>query len=264
MAKKHILVTNDDGISAHGIKVLEESLAGTGDYRITVVAPSDQQSASSHSLTLTVPLRVIEMGEDHFAVTGTPTDTVLVAVEKILKNDPPDFILSGINHGPNMGEDVTYSGTVAAAMEGAILGIPSYAFSLAKWHPTDFSGAAAVVERWLPDILRFPLEKGSLLNINIPEGPPESVQGLRVVRLGSRVYHDVITDQIDPRGRPYLWIGGHGPTWNNDPGTDYNAVQAGYVALTPLNIDLTHEKLLRTMRELERHGAPLAEKDSRG
>ncbi len=264
MSQKHILITNDDGIGAHGIAVLQEATTALGNYRVTVVAPSDQQSASSHSLTLTVPLRVIEMDGNRYAVTGTPTDTVLVAVEKILKHDPPDFVLSGINHGPNMGEDVTYSGTVAAAMEGAILGIPSYAFSLATWHPTDFSGAAAVVRQWLPIILDFPLTKGALLNINIPEGPPDSIKGLRVVRLGSRVYHDVITDHTDPRGRPYLWIGGSGPTWDDDPDTDFAVIQAGYVALTPLDIDLTHEKLLGQMSRLEQRGAPLATKGSSG
>ncbi len=258
MSQKHILITNDDGIGAHGIKVLEEAITTSGNFRVTVVAPSDQQSASSHSLTLTVPLRVIPMGENHFAVTGTPTDTVLVAVEKILKKDPPDYVLSGINHGPNMGEDVTYSGTVAAAMEGTILGFPSYAISLATWHPTDFTGAAAVVRRWLPDILDFSLPRGTLLNINIPEGPPENIVGLRVVRLGSRVYHDVITDHEDPRGRPYLWIGGHGPTWNDDLNSDNAAVRDGYVAVTPLKIDLTHDSLLSEMQHLSRRGTPQA------
>lgn len=261
MTKKHVLITNDDGIGAQGIKVLEEAMASCDRFRITVVAPSDQQSASSHSLTLNVPLRIIEMDANHHAVTGTPTDTVLVAVEKILKDDPPDVVLSGINHGPNMGEDVIYSGTVAAAMEGCILGIPSYALSLAIWHPTDFSGAAAFVRHWLPEILELPLPRGSLLNINIPEGPPENLKGLRVTRLGSRVYHDVITDQIDPRGRPYLWIGGHGPTWNDDDGSDNSAVREGYVALTPLKIDLTHEKLLQEMRQLNRQEPPLAAAD---
>jgi 5'-nucleotidase len=256
MPKKHVLITNDDGIGAHGIQVLEQALASSGDFRITVVAPSDQQSASSHSLTLTVPLRIIEMDDNHHAVTGTPTDTVLVAFEKILKDDPPDFVLSGINHGPNMGEDVIYSGTVAAAMEGCILGIPSYALSLASWHPTDFSGAASFARHWLPDILKLPLPRGSLLNINIPPGSPEEIKGLRVTRLGSRVYHDVITDQIDPRGRPYLWIGGHGPTWSQDNGSDNSAVSEGYVALTPLKIDLTNEKLLTEMQHLHRQGPP--------
>jgi len=256
MADKHILITNDDGLEAFGLRVLSETVAAMPGYRVTVVAPADQQSATSHSLTLTAPLRVIEHGTGRFAVTGTPTDTILVALEKILKHDPPDVVLSGINHGPNMGEDVIYSGTVAAAMEGAMFGIPSYALSLATWHPTDFSGAAAFVHRVLPEILDYPLARGSLLNINIPDGPEEALRGIKVGRLGSRVYHDVITDQVDPRGRPYLWIGGRGPTWNEDPDTDYSAVHAGYVAITPLMIDLTHYKLLAGMGQLAHTGLP--------
>jgi len=264
MGNPHILLTNDDGIGAHGLHVLEDAMRDIGGYRVTVVAPSEQQSASSHSLTLTVPLRVIEVTGEHFAVTGTPTDTVLVAVEKILRDNRPDFVVSGINHGPNMGEDVIYSGTVAAAMEGAILGIPSVALSLASWHPRDFSGAAAFVREWLPQILDFPLPRGSLVNVNIPDGPPENLRGIRVVPLGTRVYHDVITNQTDPRGRPYLWIGGAGPTWAEDPDTDHAAVEEGFVTVTPLVIDLTHYQRLAEMASLERLGAPLAGEEKQG
>jgi 5'-nucleotidase len=264
MEQRHVLLTNDDGIEAHGLHVLEEALHETGRYRITVVAPQDQQSASSHSLTLTVPVRIIDRGQNRFAVTGTPTDSVLVAVEKILAHDPPDVIMSGINHGPNMGEDVIYSGTVAAAMEGAILGFPSIALSLAAWHPGDFSGAGGFVREWLPGIVEFALQHRALLNVNIPDGPPAALRGTRVVRLGSRVYHDVITTQVDPRGRPYLWIGGNGPTWGEDPDTDYAAIQAGYVSLTPLTIDLTHREMLPGMAGLERDGSPVAREQEQG
>ncbi|MGD9549249.1 MAG: 5'/3'-nucleotidase SurE [Candidatus Krumholzibacteriia bacterium] len=253
---KHVLISNDDGIDAHGLQVLEETIRGMEGFRVTVVAPSDQQSASSHSLTLTSPLRIIERGPGRFAVTGTPTDTVLVAIEKILRSDPPDIVLSGINHGPNMGEDVIYSGTVAAAMEGTMCGLPSYAFSLAAWHPTDFSGAAAFIRRYLPRILEFPLRKGSLINVNIPDGPPENILGVRVTRLGSRVYQNVITDQVDPHGRPYFWIGGKGPTWERETGTDYCSCEEGYVSITPLLVDLTHYGLQQEMKHLERDGLP--------
>jgi 5'-nucleotidase len=256
MTPRHVLVTNDDGIDATGLRLLAKTLQESNGHRVTVVAPSDQQSASSHSLTLTMPVRVLERGEDRYAVTGTPTDSVLVAIQKILVDDPPDFVLSGINHGPNMGEDVIYSGTVAAAMEGAILGYPSIALSLAAWHPRDFTGAVSFIQHWLPEIMEFPLEKGALLNVNIPEGPPESIKGIRVVKLGSRVYHDVITSQTDPRGRPYLWIGGNGPTWIDDPDTDFAAVQQGYAAVTPLTIDLSHHGLIARMSELNRRGTP--------
>jgi len=254
MSTRHVLITNDDGIDAHGLGVLEGAIRGMDDFRITVVAPSDQQSASSHSLTLTSPLRILEMGEGRYAVTGTPTDSVLVAMEKILRSDPPDIVLSGINHGPNMGEDVLYSGTVAAAMEGTMFGIPSYAISLAAWHPTDFSGASDFIRRSLPEILEFPLQRGSLLNINVPDGPPGNIQGIKVTSLGSRVYSNVITDQVDPHGRPYFWIGGQGPTWTRENGSDYNAVEEGYVSLTPLMVDLTHYGLQQEMKYLEREG----------
>ncbi len=252
----HVLISNDDGIDAHGIGVLTEAIASLEGFRVTVVAPHDQQSASSHSLTLTSPLRIINQGPNRYAVTGTPTDTVLVAMEKILRSDPPDVVMSGINHGPNMGEDVLYSGTVAAAMEGTMFNIPSYAFSLAAWHPTDFSGAAAFIRGSIRDILAFPLRKGSLLNINIPDGPVTNIQGIRVTRLGSRVYQNVITDQVDPHGKPYFWIGGSGPTWARENGTDYNAVEEGYVSLTPLLVDLTHYGLQQEMKSLERDGLP--------
>lgn len=253
---KHILISNDDGITAHGIGVLEEVVRSLGTYRVTVVAPHDQQSASSHSLTLTSPLRIIGHGPDHYAVTGTPTDTVLVAFEKILRDDPPDYVMSGINHGPNMGEDVIYSGTVAAAMEGTMFGVPSYAFSQAAWHPADFSGAREFLRRCLPEILAFPLRRHTLLNVNIPDGPIDNIKGIRVTRLGSRVYQNVITDQVDPHGKPYFWIGGQGPTWSRDVGTDYTAVMEGFVSLTPLMVDLTHYGLHQEMKTLERDGLP--------
>ena len=252
----HALLSNDDGIDAHGLGVLEEAIRGLDGFRVTVVAPHDQQSASSHSLTLTSPLRILEHGEDRFAVTGTPTDSVLVAMEKILRDDKPDLVISGINHGPNMGEDVIYSGTVAAAMEGTMFGLPSYAISLAAWHPTDFSGAAHFLREHLRDVLAFPLRKGTLMNVNVPDGPPEAIRGLRVTRLGSRVYNNVITDQVDPHGRPYLWIGGQGPTWAREDGSDHSAVEEGYISLTPLMVDLTHYGLQQEMKHLERDGLP--------
>jgi len=251
---RHILLSNDDGIDAPGLHALEETLRALPGFRVTVVAPSDQHSASSHSLTLTSPLRILERGEDRYAVTGTPTDSVLVALEKILRDDMPDVVLSGINHGPNMGEDVLYSGTVAAAMEGTMFGVPSYALSTAGWHPQDFSGPCAFLRHNLETLLAVPLRKGSLLNINIPDGPPEDIKGIRVTRLGSRVYQNVITDQVDPHGRPYFWIGGKGPTWEQENGTDYSAVQAGYVSVTPLMVDLTHYGMHQEMKRLERDG----------
>lgn len=249
--QRHILISNDDGINAPGLHALEDALARLPQFRVTVVAPHDQQSASSHALTLTRPLRILDSGKDRYAVTGTPTDSVLVAMEKILVDDRPDIVLSGINHGPNMGEDVTYSGTVAAAVEGTMFGIPSYALSLAKWHPTDFSGAQDFLVENLEKILAFPLRKGTLMNINLPDGPIDKFKGIRTTRLGNRVYQNVITDQVDPRGNPYFWIGGEGPTWKRENGTDYAAVDDAYVSLTPLLVDLTHYGLQQEMKSLE-------------
>jgi len=251
---RHILISNDDGIDAPGLRVLEEAVGSLPNVRVTVVAPHDQQSASSHALTLTAPLRIIDSGPGRYAITGTPTDSVLVAMEKILAEDRPDIVLSGISHGPNMGEDVIYSGTVAAAMEGTLFGLPSYALSLAKWHPTDFSGAAEFIRHHFEDILAYPLRKGTLMNINLPEGPFEDFKGVRVTRLGTRVYQNVITDKVDPHGKPYLWIGGQGPTWQRDQGTDVHAVEAGFVSLTPLMTDLTHYGLQSEMKGLEKDG----------
>jgi len=255
---KHVLISNDDGIAAHGIEVLIDAISSLPGFRVTVVAPHDQQSASSHSLTLTSPLRILDAGPGRYAVTGTPTDSVLVAMEKILRSDRPDYVMSGINHGPNMGEDVLYSGTVAAAMEGTMFNVPSYAFSLAAWHPTDFSGAKAFLQASIRDILAFPLQEGTLLNINIPDGPPAGIRGIKVTRLGTRVYQDVITDQVDPHGKPYFWIGGSGPTWTREEGTDHAACDDGYVSLTPLQVDLTHYGMHDQMKTLEREGLPEA------
>ena len=251
---KHVLLSNDDGIDAHGINLVADILAERDDLRVTIVAPTEQQSASSHSLTLRVPLRVVEYGPDRYGVTGTPTDCVLVAMEYLLKDDRPDLVISGVNHGANMGEDVTYSGTVAAALEGAILGLPSYALSCSSWHPKDWGATEAFLRHHLDDLLGVPLERHSLLNVNIPDIPADQVKGIRATPLGSRRYTDAITEQVDPRGRPYLWIGGSGPTWDEIPGTDATLNLDGYVVVTPLRVDLTHHDLMERSRALDTDG----------
>jgi len=251
---RHILLSNDDGIDAHGLKLLAQVLSERDDMRITVVAPADQQSASSHSLTLRAPLRVVDYGDARYAVTGTPTDSVLVACEHILKDDPPDAVISGVNHGSNMGQDVTYSGTVAAALEGAIFGLPSYALSCTAHHPAHWDGVEAFLRGHMDDLLAQELAPNSLLNINIPDLPADKIRGVRVAPLGSREYHDVITEQLDPRGKPYLWIGGNGPTWDSCPGTDATLLHEGYVVVTPLRVDLTHEHMLANLKGLDHEG----------
>ncbi len=261
---KHILLSNDDGVDAHGLRLLARVLGENPAYRVTIVAPADQQSASSHSLTLQRPLRVLEHGDGVYAVTGTPTDCVLIAVEHILKDDPPELVISGVNHGANMGEDVTYSGTVAAAMEGAILGLPSFAVSCTSHHPQEWGGVEAFLRHELPRLLDVPLDRQALLNINIPPIAADQIRGLRVVPLGSRVYQDVITQQIDPHGNPYLWIGGNGPVWDGHPDTDGTLLAQGYVVLTPLKIDMTHRGMLEPLRALGREGRPGAGSDEEG
>ncbi len=255
MSRKHILLTNDDGVDAYGLGLLAECLQDDPDFRLSVVAPADQQSATSHSLTLHSPLRIIDRGESRWAVTGTPTDSVLVGIEQILKDDPPDLVISGVNHGANMGEDVTYSGTVAAALEGTILGKPSYAVSCTSHEPADWGAVKAFLRHGLRPFLDFPLERQSILNINIPPIPADQVKGVRVAPLGSRVYQDVISVHTDPRGSSYLWIGGNGPVWDRQPDTDATLNHQGYVVVTPLKVDMTHQRMLERMRGLNSEGA---------
>lgn len=234
---KRILVSNDDGVHAGGITALAEAMEPLGE--VTVVAPLTEQSATSHSLTLHHPLRIKELGPRRFAVQGTPTDCVLLAIHEFLDHRP-DLVVSGINQGPNMGEDVVYSGTVAAAMEGALLGVPAVAFSLASWRQHDFEPAARVARLVVAGLEKLDLPRRFLLSVNIPPLPYEEIRGFQVTRLGTRVYQDAIVRKTDPRGRDYFWIGGAEPTWTPEEGTDFSAVESGYVSLTPLGIDLTH------------------------
>jgi 5'-nucleotidase len=256
MSEIHILLSNDDGIDAFGLGVLEGALRDVPGVRLTTVAPHDQQSATSRCMTLNLPLRVRRHGENRWSVSGTPTDTVMVALGNLLVDDPPDLVLSGINHGPNMGEDVHYSGTVAAAMEACIQGLRAAAVSLADWRPNDFGGAAAVVRRLLPTMLETALPQGTMWNINVPDGPEDSIRGVRVTRLGSRRYHNTINEMHDPRGRPMMWIAGQGPDWEDLPGSDYNAVRDGYASLTPLKIDHTAHDVRESLSNLTGDGLP--------
>lgn len=242
-----ILLSNDDGILAKGLGVLEQACEPLGE--IYVVAPDREQSATSHSLTLHHPLRPVQLGERRWQVDGTPTDCVLVACQALL-DVRPDVVISGINHGPNMGEDVLYSGTVAAAMEGLALGIPSIAVSFAG----SVLRADAMLETQV-DVLRtllhtlislpaFPPD--TLLNINLPAVPAEQIKGHRLTRLGRRVFSDSITRMKDPWGREILWIGGGSVEWSGPEDSDFRAVRDGYISVTPLHLDLTHGAILDT------------------
>jgi 5'-nucleotidase len=246
----HILLSNDDGILARGLGVLEATCEPLGD--LTVVAPDREQSATSHSLTLHHPLRPVRLGERRWQVDGTPTDCVLLAVEALLERRP-DVVISGINHGANMGEDVLYSGTVAAAMEGLALGIPSIAVS--------FAGSALradalldtqvpVLRRLIQHLLALPaLPADTLLNVNLPPVPGEEIRGARLTRLGRRAFSDSITRMKDPWGRDIVWIGGGSVEWSGGADADFRAVRDGYISVTPLHLDLTHRDVLDTSTE---------------
>jgi len=209
-----------------------------------VVAPDRQKSATSHSLTLHRPVRITEIKPGHHVVDGTPTDCVLIAVNQLLP-DRPDFVLSGVNHGPNMGEDVLYSGTVAAAMEGTILGIPAIAVSLGGEGRGDLEGYADVLHRLLRQILtRSSIPSETFFNVNIPNIPPAEIKGVRVTRLGRRVYSDSLVRREDPGGREYFWIGGGVSSWSGGDDSDFRAVEANYISITPMHLDLTNHRLI--------------------
>ncbi|MCH7774979.1 MAG: 5'/3'-nucleotidase SurE [Gemmatimonadetes bacterium] len=241
-----ILISNDDGILARGLEILEQACRKVGD--VTVVAPDREQSASSHSLTMTRPLRPVKRADGRYQVDGTPTDCVLLALETILDHRP-DIVFSGINHGSNMGEDVLYSGTVAAAMEGLSVGIPGVAMSFAgvklELIETQFDWIAKLTS----DICRvddFPRE--TLLNVNLPPIPGSEVKGIRVTKLGRRVYSDSLTRMNDPWGRDMFWIGAGKSSWSGDEDSDFRAVEEGYISVTPLHLDLTQYDQLDTVR----------------
>nr|WP_197526066.1 5'/3'-nucleotidase SurE [Gemmatimonas aurantiaca] len=245
-----ILLSNDDGILAKGLGVLERAAESLGELH--VVAPDREQSATSHSLTLHHPLRPVRLGERRWQVDGTPTDCVMLACEALLEARP-DFVLSGINHGPNMGEDVLYSGTVAAAMEGLALGIPAIALSFAgnvlradALLDTQV-GAIRSLLHHLTGLPAFPAD--TLLNVNLPAVPGDEIRGIRLTRLGRRVFSDSIARMKDPWGRDILWIGGGSVEWSGAPDSDFRAVHDGYISVTPLHLDLTHRDVLNTSTE---------------
>jgi len=242
-----ILVTNDDGIAAEGLRTLAEAMRPLGE--VVIIAPDREQSATSHSLTLHRPLRIRKVADGILSVDGTPTDCVLLGVHGFLK-EPPTLVVSGINHGPNLGNDVLYSGTVSAASEGAFLGIPSIAFSLAAWESSDFGPAGRIAASLVRLLLRHGLKAGMCLNVNIPPVPEAEIRGLRVARLGRRVFHDVIVEKTDPRGKSYYWIGGENPTWEQDEASDFHAVTHGFVSVTPLSFELTDYKAIVELETL--------------
>jgi 5'/3'-nucleotidase len=236
-----LLVTNDDGVHAAGLAALAQALDDLGD--VYVLAPEREQSACGHALTLHRPLRVEPVRERWYAVNGTPSDCVNLGVLGFLP-ERPVLIASGINHGTNLGDDVTYSGTVSAAMEGLLLGVPSIAVSLVPGG--DFAEAGRAARLIAARVLVEGLPPKTLLNVNVPAEPP---RGMRVTRLGHRVYSGKIVEQVDPRGRKHYWIGGGEPAWELLEGSDMSAVNEGLVSVTPVHLDLTSHRGLVEMRD---------------
>jgi 5'-nucleotidase len=245
-----ILLTNDDGIEAVGLRELEAGLAGLGE--LFVVAPDREQSASSHALTLQRPLRIDRRGENRYAVDGTPTDCVFLGVNQVLREKRPDLVISGINRGGNLGDDLTYSGTVAAAFEATLLGIPALAVSLEIAREHHFATAAGVAARIAQQVLKVGMPPDTLFNINVPDLPRAELKGLRITRQGKRTYSDEVRENVDPRGRHYYWIGGEVLPDTAAAGTDSAAVRAGFVSLTPVHLDLTNYRVMEPLKSWER------------
>ncbi|NOR50699.1 MAG: 5'/3'-nucleotidase SurE [Desulfuromonadales bacterium] len=240
-----ILITNDDGIHSAGLQALVDQLQSFG--RIAVVAPDRERSAIGHALTLHVPLRAEQIAKDHWAVSGTPTDAVNLGVQGLLE-EKPDLVVSGINKGGNMGDDLTYSGTVAAAMEATLMGVPAIAVSLAgqSFKYDDFAVAARVARQMASTVLDHGLPADTFINVNVPAGKP---LGLRLTRQGKRIYEDAVVQNFDPRGRSYYWIGAGELGFQDLEGTDFHAVNKGYVSVTPLHLDLTNYAAMDRLRQ---------------
>lgn len=237
-----ILLTNDDGIDAHGIKVMRRHLEGFDE--VMVVAPESEMSGVSHSVTLEKPIKVRWIDDKTASVSGTPTDCVLIAVHGILRQKP-DIVLSGVNQGPNLGNDVTYSGTVAAALEATILGCKAVAISLAERKKPDFEEAARFGRQLIEFLALRDLPSGTFLNVNVPNLSRRDLMGVRITRLGRRTYRDDVVQLADPEGESSYRIGGE-PVCELEEGTDVQAVADGFISVTPVSLDLTnHEYLLR-------------------
>jgi 5'-nucleotidase len=244
MERTRILITNDDGYHSDGIVALEQARSDLGD--VFVVAPESEQSGASHSLTLGRPLRIRQIDGRHWTVDGTPTDCVTLALNQILSiEERPDICVSGINHGPNLGDDATYSGTVAGALEATILGVPGLAFSLASSRSHDFSQSMKYAREITERAIANGLPKQTLLNVNIPKGEPK---GIRITKQGFKQARPVISEHIDPRGKLYYWIGEIREGFRAEGGTDFEAVDEGYVSVTPMRSDLTNHAAIELLQ----------------
>lgn len=246
MSKPLILVTNDDGIRAPGLELLAAALAPVGE--VVVYAPDRQRSAVGHGVSLHHPLRVGELKPGWYMVDGTPTDCVMLAVRALLGRRP-DLVVSGVNNGANLGDDVTYSGTVAGAYEGMLLGLPAIAVSDVSYAPLHMATAARFAARLASYVLANGLPEDTALNVNVPDLPYDELQGVAITRMGRRNYQDEIVQREDPRGGIYYWLGGSEPSHVQESGTDFEAIEQHKVSITPLHRDLTHHAVLHHLYE---------------
>lgn len=242
----NILVSNDDGIHARGLRVLVDALSDLGD--VWVVAPDRERSASGHSLTLNRPLRVTKVAPTWFTVDGTPTDCVALALMGMI-NRKFDLVASGINVGGNMGDDVTYSGTVSAAFEATLLGLPAFALSVVAHRRVNFAAAGQAATMVAKLIADNGLPVNTMLNVNVPNCRPSEIKGVAITQQGRRRYDDIIVRKVDPRGKAYYWIGGKDPTWESSKESDYAAVNAGSISITPLHLDLTNANAVEELQK---------------
>lgn len=245
-----ILVSNDDGINSEGLHSLVEMAKKLAD-EVFVVAPDRDQSAASHSLSLHTPLRADRIAENVYSVEGTPTDCINLAVNGLFKNRKPDFIISGINKAANMGDDITYSGTVSAAIEGTLLKVPSIAFSLASRNNFKFNTGSYYSKIVTEHVIENGLPEGVLLNVNIPNLDINKVKGIKITRQGKRVYNESIISKVDPRGKEYFWIGGNEIDYVNIEESDIVSVNEGYVSVTPIRLDMTDYDYLKKLADVK-------------
>jgi len=246
MSKPLILVTNDDGIRAPGLELLADALSAIGE--VQVYAPDRQRSAVGHSVSLHHPLRVTELRTNWYMVDGTPTDCIMLAVRALLGRRPA-LVVSGVNPGANLGDDVTYSGTVAGAYEGMLLGVPSIAISDVSYAPHHMTTSAEVAAKVAAYVLAHGLPEDTTLNVNVPDVPYADLKGVAITRMGRRTYQDEIVRREDPRGGVYYWIGGSEPSHVRESGTDFEAIEQGLVSITPLHRDLTNHAVLHRLYE---------------
>lgn len=246
----HFLVSNDDGVNATGIKALVEALSVMGD--VTVYAPNRDRSGASNSLTLDRPLKINKIAEKRYSVSGTPTDCVHMALTGLMPTEP-DMVISGINNAANLGDDVLYSGTVAAAIEGRYLGFPAIAFSLVTKQGQNkkryFDSAQYYVKKIIANLQSNPLPKDTILNVNIPNLPLEEIKGVQITRLGNRHKAENTVQDTDPRGRKIYWIGAAGPEADAGKGTDFHAVKNAYVSITPMQVDMTKHSDIDSLKQ---------------